>query len=75
VALDTNREIAMAIGIIMNNRKLDQTRAFDLLRAVSQHHHTKLRELAASIVSTGEIPEAEHVRWAPDSLTPSAAPT
>ncbi|HEY2297059.1 MAG TPA: GAF and ANTAR domain-containing protein [Jatrophihabitans sp.] len=75
VALDSNREIAMAIGIIMNNRKLDQPRAFDLLRAVSQHQHTKLRELAASIVLTGEIPEAEHVRRAPAKLMPSGAPT
>jgi GAF domain-containing protein len=55
-ALKTNREIAMAIGIIMNAHRLTKDQAFDLLRVASQHRHRKVHDLAAQVVLTGELP-------------------
>jgi AmiR/NasT family two-component response regulator len=54
-ALKTNREIAMAIGILMNAYRLTQAQAFDLLRTASQHRHRKVQELAAEVVLTGQL--------------------
>lgn len=50
VALDTNREIAMAVGVVMATRDLDRDEAFDLLRGVSQDANRKLAEVAAAVV-------------------------
>jgi GAF domain-containing protein len=55
-ALQTNREIAMAIGILMNAHRLTKDQAFDLLRVASQHRHRKVHDLAAQVVLTGELP-------------------
>jgi GAF domain-containing protein len=55
-ALHTNREIAMAIGILMNAHRLTKEQAFDLLRVASQHRHRKVHDLAAQVVLTGELP-------------------
>lgn len=55
-ALETNREIAMAIGILMNANRLTKDQAFDLLRVASQHRHRKLHDLAAEVVLTGQLP-------------------
>jgi hypothetical protein len=57
VALETNRRIGAALGIIMAQRKVTDDQAFDLLRTVSQRRHVKLRELADEVVLTGELPE------------------
>jgi hypothetical protein len=54
-ALASNREIGVAIGIVMLRYKLTESKAFDLLRRVSQHNHRKLRELAFEIGRTGEL--------------------
>jgi GAF domain-containing protein len=54
-ALKTNREIAMAIGILMNAHRLTKDQAFDLLRGASQHRHRKVQELAAEVVLTGQL--------------------
>jgi AmiR/NasT family two-component response regulator len=56
VALQTNRRIAMAIGIVMARRGFTEQQAFAQLRAESQRQHRKLRELAEDIVLTGEVP-------------------
>ena len=56
VALQTNRDIAMAIGIIMARRGLGPDAAFAELRQVSQRRQVKMRELAAVVVETGELP-------------------
>jgi GAF domain-containing protein len=55
-ALQTNREIAMAIGILMNAHRLTKDQAFDLLRVASQRRHRKVHELASEVVLTGELP-------------------
>jgi GAF domain-containing protein len=56
LALRTSQQIGMAIGIIMERLKEPEDRAFDLLRRVSQARQVKLRELAAHVVLSGELP-------------------
>ena len=57
IALQTNRIIAEAIGILMSTYKINEDHAFDLLRLVSQHSNRKLRDVAADVAHTGELPE------------------
>jgi hypothetical protein len=54
-ALDTNREIGAASGILMATYKLTQDQAFDLLRMASQRGHRKLAEVARGVVETGTL--------------------
>jgi transcriptional regulator with GAF, ATPase, and Fis domain len=58
-ALQSNREIGMAIGILMVRYGLTDQAAFDLLRVTSQHQHRKLREIAAATVYSGELPQRD----------------
>ena len=55
-ALQTNRHIAMAIGILMARRGLTEDQAFTELRLVSQCRHRKLRDVAEEVVLTGDLP-------------------
>lgn len=55
-ALESNRRIGMALGILMAEHKLTEHQAFDLLRTASQRNHVKLRELAEQVILTGEAP-------------------
>lgn len=57
VALGTSREIGMAMGVLMARGNLTQDEAFALLRSASQRLNRKLREIAADVVDTGELPE------------------
>ncbi len=50
-ALETNREIGAAIGVVMVTRGVDTDEAFDLLRQASQARHTKLRAIAQEVVA------------------------
>lgn len=50
-ALESNREIGAAIGIVMATRGVDSDGAFDLLREASQARHTKLRDVAREVVA------------------------
>lgn len=56
-ALSSSRQIGTAIGIIMARRLVTSEEAFDLLRATSQRLNRKLREVAAQVEQTGELPE------------------
>jgi transcriptional regulator with GAF, ATPase, and Fis domain len=56
-ALQSNREIGMAVGILMVRYGLTDQAAFDLLRVTSQHEHRKLRDIAAETVYSGELPQ------------------
>ena len=58
IALQTNRRIAMAIGILMARRGLTEEAAFGELRAVSQRRAMKVRELAGYVVEAGDLPES-----------------
>jgi transcriptional regulator with GAF, ATPase, and Fis domain len=61
-ALASNREIGMAIGIVMSSHSLSQDAAFDMLVVVSSHTNRKLREIAADTVRTGKVPTWESKR-------------
>lgn len=56
LALRTSQEIGMAIGILMERLRVPEEQAFDLLRSVSQARQVKIRDLAARVVMTGEVP-------------------
>jgi transcriptional regulator with GAF, ATPase, and Fis domain len=55
-ALQSNRRIGMAMGILMARAHLSEQEAFELLRRTSQYLNIKLREIAERVVETGELP-------------------
>jgi len=57
IALQSSREIGMALGILMAHHKVTGDGAFDLLRGASQNLHRKLREVAVEVMETGVLPE------------------
>ncbi|MGX7677784.1 GAF and ANTAR domain-containing protein [Jatrophihabitans sp. DSM 45814] len=56
-ALHSNREIGVALGVLMAHHKVRQDEAFSLLRTASQNLHVKLRDVAAEVVETGALPD------------------
>jgi ANTAR domain/PAS fold len=56
IALETNRDIGTAIGILMHRHKVDRETARNLLRAVSQQSNRKVRDLALRVIETGTLP-------------------
>jgi len=56
-ALQSSREIGMALGILMAHRKITSDDAFDLLRTASQNLHRKLRDVALEVMDTGTLPD------------------
>lgn len=59
VALTSNREISVAVGILMANHKITGAEAFERLRRASQASNRKLRTIAVEVARTGviELPE------------------
>lgn len=57
-ALSTRTVIGQAEGILMERYQLDATRAFGILRRVSQHTNTRLAEVAEELVRTRRTPGA-----------------
>ncbi|MET9019133.1 ANTAR domain-containing protein [Actinopolymorpha sp. NPDC004070] len=55
-ALATNREIGIAIGMLMARHRVNREQAFSLLRIASQHSNRKLRDIAAHVAETGGLP-------------------
>ena len=55
-ALETNREIGVAMGILMASGKLTNQQAFAQLRTASQHLNRKLHDIAAEVALTGQLP-------------------
>lgn len=53
-ALESNRRIGMAIGMLMVRRGLSQEAALALLRARSQAENRKLRDLADDVLASGD---------------------
>jgi hypothetical protein len=56
-ALRTRELIGQAQGILMERERIQGDQAFDLLRRASQHMNIKLREVAETLVETGESPK------------------
>jgi hypothetical protein len=54
-ALESNRQIGMAIGVVMTAYGLTRERSFDLLRLSSMNQNRKLRDVAQSVVLTGTL--------------------
>jgi hypothetical protein len=52
-AMESNRDIGIAMGILMSSHKITREAAFDLLRITSQGTHRKLREVATDVMDTG----------------------
>ena len=53
-ALESGRETSMAIGILMERRRLDRDEAFETLRAYARSQRRRLRDVAAEIVGAVE---------------------
>jgi hypothetical protein len=56
-ALESSRQIGMAMGILMSSRLLTAEQAFEQLRTASQRLHRKLRDVAAEVTETGALPD------------------
>lgn len=54
-ALESNREIGVAMGILMHQHRLTREQAFDLLRVASQDSNRKLADIATDVAETGEL--------------------
>jgi signal transduction histidine kinase/DNA-binding response OmpR family regulator len=57
-ALQTNRTIGTAVGIVMTQYELDPQRAFQVLVRTSQQSNRKLNDVAAEVVRTGSLPRS-----------------
>jgi AmiR/NasT family two-component response regulator len=49
--------IGQAQGILIERERITGDQAFDVLRRASQHMNIKLREVAETLVETGESPD------------------
>jgi len=56
-ALSSREIIGQAQGILMERERIAADQAFDVLRRASQYLNVKLREVAQTLVDTGERPE------------------
>jgi ANTAR domain len=56
-ALATRELIGQAQGILIERERVTPDQAFDILRRASQHLNLKLRDVAQSLVETGERPK------------------
>jgi DNA-binding response OmpR family regulator/two-component sensor histidine kinase len=54
-ALTSNRQIGVAVGVLMSREKLTSERAFDLLRLRSNNTNRKLRDVAEEVALTGQL--------------------
>jgi len=54
-ALASNRQIGVAIGVLMLEHRLTQAQAFDVLRAASQDSNRKLTDVAIEVIDTGTL--------------------
>jgi len=62
-ALETNREIGVAMGILMQRHDLSREQAFDVLRVASQDSNRKLAVVASEVADTGVL---DIRRWPPE---------
>ncbi|MHA3700841.1 ANTAR domain-containing protein [Jatrophihabitans sp. YIM 134969] len=64
VALTSNREIGVGMGVLMARHRIERSQAFDLLRIASQRANRKLRDVASEVADTGtlELPPARSPR-------------
>ncbi|MGI5130935.1 GAF and ANTAR domain-containing protein [Pseudonocardia sp. CA-107938] len=65
-ALRSSREIGVAMGVLMARGGLTREQAFGVLREASQRLNVKLRDVAADVADTGQLPVREPVAGAGD---------
>jgi DNA-binding response OmpR family regulator len=71
MALTSNRQIGVAVGVLMAREKVTSERAFDLLRRRSNHTNRKLRDVAEEVALTGQLsqpPSHDAPQTSPGSL-------
>ena len=56
-ALTSNRQIGVAVGVLMSREKITSERAFDMLRLRSNNTNRKLRDVAEEVAQTGQLPQ------------------
>ncbi len=56
-ALATREMIGQAQGILMERERITADQAYDILRRASQHLDTKIRDVAQTLVDTGQSPQ------------------
>lgn len=54
-ALQTNREVGLAMGVLMHRHRLTRDQAFDVLRVAAQDSDRSLVEVATDVVDTGDL--------------------
>jgi hypothetical protein len=54
-ALESNREIGVAMGILMQRHRLTREQAFDVLRVASQDANRKVADIATEVADTGVL--------------------
>lgn len=59
--LDSRKLIGQAQGVLMERYDLDETRAFEILRRYSEEHDINLRDAAAHLIATRQLPSPEEV--------------
>ena len=55
-ALLSNREIGVAMGVLMTRHHVTRDQAFGLLRMASQNSNRKLHDVALEVTDTGALP-------------------
>lgn len=54
-ALESNREIGVAMGVLMQTHQFTRQQAFDVLRVASQDSNRKLADIAVEVADTGAL--------------------
>ena len=67
-ALESNREIGVAMGILMQRHRLTREQAFHILSVASQEANRKVADIATEVADTGILA----IRCWPGSTTPTA---
>ena len=55
--MESNRQIGMAVGILMARKLWTSDQAFAQLQTASQHLNRKLADIAAEVTTTGALPD------------------
>ncbi|ADB31145.1 ANTAR domain protein with unknown sensor [Kribbella flavida DSM 17836] len=61
-AVDARKLVGQALGILMERYRLDEVRAFEVLRRYSQDNNRKLRDVAQELLDTRELPTSSQRR-------------
>ncbi|MBL8503736.1 MAG: response regulator [Rhodocyclaceae bacterium] len=58
-ALNENREVSMAVGLMMERRRLNRQQAFEVLRNLARAQRRKIGEVAEELLSAAELLNAD----------------